>query len=245
MTVNPTRTKADRVYDDMRADILSGRLPPGTRLRYAELCEHYSSSTGVLREAMLRLSEQGLVKGEPQQGFQVVELSIDDLQDLTAAREVIEGLALRHAMTEGDVEWESRIIAAHHRLSRSSMQDPTDSLRLSDQWAVEHAEFHRALLDGCRNRRLKEFASSLRDAAELYRRWSLPLGRNSGERDVSVEHDALLAAVLDRDTELAVELLTTHIRRTSNLLLEGILADSPTTATLALAASSQTGAAEE
>ena len=74
-----TRTKAERVYELMRADILAGRLRPGSRLRYAELCEHYETSTGVLREAMLRLSEQGLVKGEPQQGFQVVDLSVEDL----------------------------------------------------------------------------------------------------------------------------------------------------------------------
>ena len=214
-----TRTKAERVYELLRADILAGRLQPGSRLRYAELCDRYETSTGVLREAMLRLSEQGLVKGEPQQGFQVVDLSIEDLRDLTGARVVLESLALRSALADGDVEWESRILASHHRLSRTAQYNADDPDRLSDEWVAEHAEFHRALLDGCTNRRIKEVASSLRDSAELYRRWSLPLGKGA-DRDVAAEHDQLLQAVLDRDTDRAVQSLTNHITATSNILLD-------------------------
>jgi len=214
-----TRTKAERVYEVLRADILAGRLHPGARLRYAELCDRYETSTGVLREAMLRLSEQGLVKGEPQQGFQVVDLSIEDLRDLTGARVVLESLALRSALADGDIEWESRILASHHRLSRTAQYDAEDPDRLSDEWVAEHAEFHRALLDGCTNRRIKEIASSLRDSAELYRRWSLPLGKGA-DRDVAAEHDQLLQAVLDRDTDRAVQSLTNHITATSNILLD-------------------------
>ena len=214
-----TRTKAERVYELMRADILTGRLPPGSRLRYADLCERYQTSTGVLREAMLRLSEQGLVKGEPQQGFQVVELSVEDLGDLTDARVVLETLVLRSAIADGDVEWESRILASHHRLSRTSERDAADPDRLSDEWVAQHAEFHQTLLDGCTNRRLKETASSLRAAAELYRRWSLPLG-NAADRHVNDEHDELLAAALARDADRAVESLTKHITLTSNILLD-------------------------
>jgi DNA-binding GntR family transcriptional regulator len=220
-----TRTKAERVYELMRADILTGRLPPGSRLRYADLCERYQTSTGVLREAMLRLSEQGLVKGEPQQGFQVVELSVEDLGDLTDARVVLETLVLRSAIADGDVEWESRILAAHHRLSRTSQRDPADPDRLSDEWVAQHAEFHHTLLDGCANRRLKETASSLRAAAELYRRWSLPLG-NAADRNVNDEHDKLLAAALERDADRAVMLLTDHITLTSNILLDTYAATS-------------------
>jgi len=214
-----TRTKAERVYELLRADILAGRLQPGSRLRYAELCDRYETSTGVLREAMLRLSEQGLVKGEPQQGFQVVDLSIEDLRDLTDARVLLESLALRSALADGDVEWESRILASHHRLSRTAQYNADDPDRLSDEWVAEHAEFHRALLDGCTNRRIKEVASSLRDSAELYRRWSLPLGKGA-DRDVAAEHDELLQAVLDRDTDRAVQSLTNHITATSNILLD-------------------------
>jgi DNA-binding GntR family transcriptional regulator len=219
-----TPTKAERVFEQMRADILAGRLRPGSRLRYAELSSHYETSTGVLREAMLRLSEQSLVKGEPQQGFQVVDLSVEDLRDLTDARVVLETLVFRSAVAEGDLDWETRILASHHRLSRTPQFDENDPARLSDEWVTEHAEFHRALLDGCANRRLKEIASSLRDTAELYRRWSLPLGSGI-ERDVAAEHEALLSAVLARDADLAVKALTDHISLTSSILLDTFAAE--------------------
>src|SRR5471030_2920308 len=108
----PARSKAESVYNQLRADVLAGRHPPGHRLRYTELCEQYQTSMGVLRECLLRLAEQGLVKGEPQQGFQVTDLSADDLRDLTAARCELEGLVLRHACADGDIDWESHVIAA-------------------------------------------------------------------------------------------------------------------------------------
>ncbi|GAC1592129.1 MAG: GntR family transcriptional regulator [Acidimicrobiales bacterium] len=214
------RAKAEDVYGRLRADILAGRHQPGQRLRYAELCERYSTSMGVLRESMLRLAEQGLVKGEPQQGFQVVALSIGDLRELTDARRELECLTLRHAIAEGDVEWESRLVAAHHRLSRAPQLDIDDNARLSDHWVSAHAEFHDLLLEGCSNRRLKDIAGSLRAAAELYRRWSVPLGHD--DRDIDAEHAAILSAVLARDSDEAVMHLGEHIEHTTHILLTSL-----------------------
>jgi DNA-binding GntR family transcriptional regulator len=210
-------TKADRVYGQLRADILAGRYKPGQRLRYTELCERYRTSTGVLRESLVRLAEQGLARGEPQQGFLVTPLSVTDLRDLTEARRELETLALRHAIADGDVEWESRIVAAHHRLSRAPQFDPEDPERLSDTWVTAHAEFHRTLLGGCANQRLKSIAVSLRASAELYRRWSVPLDHVG--RDIAAEHAEILAAVLARDPDRALLCLSTHVERTTEILL--------------------------
>ena len=219
-------SKAEAVYNGLRADVLAGRHPPGTRLRYTELADRYHTSMGVLRESMLRLAEQGLVKGEPQQGFQVVDLSVDDLRELTAARSELESLTLRHAICDGDLEWESRLIAAHHRLTRTPQFDSGDPQRLSDNWVAAHAEFHNTLLDGCANQRLKDIARSLRDAAELYRRWSVPLG-HANDRDIGAEHAAILASVLARDGEQAVQCLTEHIQYTTNVLLASLTSLAP------------------
>lgn len=212
-------SKAMRVYSELRADILSGRLKPGERLRYTELCERYSSSMGVLRESMLRLAEQGLARGELQQGFQVTPLSTDDLEELTEARRELETLTLRRAIADGDVEWEARLLGAHHRLIRTPLVDPTDRERLNDAWVAAHANFHEALLSGCANNRLRSMSKTLRDSAELYRSWSLPLGRESATRDVEGEHAAILDATLVRDSERAVNLLVGHIELTSSSLM--------------------------
>ena len=103
-------TRTEQVYSSIRADILSGRLEPGARLPFADLTDRYGASMGALREALQRLAEQGLVVNEPQQGFRVQALSVDDLRDLTAARCEIEGLALRYSIAHGDLAWESGIV---------------------------------------------------------------------------------------------------------------------------------------
>jgi DNA-binding GntR family transcriptional regulator len=222
-------TKADLVFDRLRGDILAGRHRPGERLRYTELCDRYATSTGVLREALLRLVEQGLVVGEAQHGFRVVPLSADDLLELTQARYEVEGLTLRLAVTNGDVDWESRLIAAHHVLMRSPQLDPDDPGRVSDGWVSAHDRFHAALLDGCDNQRLKSIAATMRSSAELYRRWSVPLGRESG-RDIPGEHAGILEAAVARDIPQAVARLTAHIRRTTDILLTSEGATDPAAA---------------
>jgi DNA-binding GntR family transcriptional regulator len=212
-------SKAERVYTELRGDILAGRLQPGERLPYAELCERYGTSMGVLRETLLRLAEQGLARGEFQQGFQVTPLSTTDLLELTEARLVLEPLTLRQAIANGDVEWEVRIIASHHRLSRASPYDAADPDQLSDLWVAVHADFHEALLSGCTNKRLKSMTTALRDSAELYRRWSLPFGHESSSREVEVEHSDIIDAVVSRNADRAVGLLISHIERTTSMLL--------------------------
>jgi DNA-binding GntR family transcriptional regulator len=211
-------TKADLVFDRLRGDILAGRNRPGERLRYTDLCDRYATSMGVLREALLRLVEQGLVVSEAQHGFRVIPVSAADLRELTQARFELEGLTVRLAVTDGDVDWESRLIGAHHSLVRSPQLDPDDPERLSDAWVTAHEKFHAALLDGCDNQRLKAMAATMRAASELYRRWSVTLGGESG-RDIPGEHAGILEAAVARDTPRAVDLLTAHIQRTTDILL--------------------------
>lgn len=218
----PGSTKAEVTFARLQADIISGKLAPGRRLRYSELCEEYQTSMGVLRESMLRLVEQGLVQASPWQGFRVMPLSIDDLRDLTDTRLEIEALTLQWALTDGDLSWEGQLMAAHHKLSRTPQFSAEDPERLNEDWAGAHNDFHNVLLDACHIRRLKVIAASLRDAAGLYWRWYLPR-----QRDISGEHAALLNAVLERDKEVAVPLLREHIEATTTAITEAMRADPP------------------
>lgn len=217
------KTRQEEALKALRGDILAGRLIPGQKLPFAELCANYSVSVGVIREALSRLVEQGLVQVEPQQGFRVTPISGPDLVYLTEARREIETLTLRHAIAEGGVSWESEVLAAHYRLRRCPRLDPEDPVRLNDDWVEAHAVFHATLLDGCRNPRLKAIALQLRDSAELYRRWSVPLGHRP-QRDIEGEHQAIVDAVTAGDTEGAIQALDHHIALTTELLLDSGLA---------------------
>jgi len=214
-----SRTLNGEVSNKVRSDILAGYLRPGTRLQPAELAHKYSVSLTVVREALARLAEGELVEWVPQTGFRVASLSLDDLSDLTDVRLDIETLAVRYAVQRGDLAWEAQVLAAHHTLDRTPQFDPSDSHRVTEEWAKAHADFHRACLEGCNSKRLMEISSQLRDGAELYRRWSHSLGDDSS-RDVPGEHRALLRALMDRDEVAAVEVLRQHISLTTDVLLE-------------------------
>ncbi|MBC2592440.1 GntR family transcriptional regulator [Rhodococcus aetherivorans] len=214
MASTKASTLAGAVYEQIRREILNGAYQPGRRLRFVDLAERYSVSQSVIREALARLSEQGLVDSLPQQGFRVVSLSLKDLNELTEARCDIESLAFRYAVERGDMEWESRVVAAHHRLaSTPTIVDGEPN----PEWFDVHERFHRALLEGCGNDRLLGVALSLRDASALYRHWSCPIGHDY-TRDVAAEHKAILEAALVRDPEVAASLLCEHIERTTAAL---------------------------
>lgn len=218
MSRSGTPTRAERVHAELRADILAGRLRPGARLPFAELSARYQVSMGVAREALTRLTAEGLVESQPQYGFRVRPVSVEDLRHLTEARCAIEALVLRQAFAHGGVAWESAILAAHHRLERTPQMTVDDPDRISDDWVVAHSAYHLALLSGCPNPRLLDVATSLRDSAELYRRWSVPLGQE--HRDIPGEHRAMLEAVLVHDADAAVAVLAEHIQHTTDVLLE-------------------------
>jgi len=219
------KTRTEEVYGRLRADILAGRRQPGERLPFAELTEWYGASMGVTREVLSRLVEQGLVVSEPQVGFRVVPLSVADLLDLTEARGHIEVLAVRLAIEHGNLAWESRLVAAHHALDRTPMMSGDDPALLNPVWTSAHAEFHVALCAGCPNARIKATAANLRDAAELYRHWSVP-SRPDDPRDIQGEHRAMLEAAIARDGDRTAALLLAHLRDTAAILVDAFHASS-------------------
>lgn len=211
-------TRSLEVYDEIRSDIMSTRIPPGTRLKVGPLCERFGVSLSVVREALTRLSEQRLVRSEPQFGFSVVPLDRDGLEDLTRVRAEIETLALRWAIECADLSWETSVVAALYRLGRTPVSEPGNENGISDAWSDAHAAFHAALASGCGSPLLMELRRGPYDSAEIYRRWARP-GAVREERDVRKEHTEIADAAIARDIGLATSLLETHIRRTTRTLL--------------------------
>ncbi|CAM2769122.1 GntR family transcriptional regulator [Prescottella defluvii] len=212
-------TRADEIHARLRADILGGALAPGEKLAFGRLQERYGVSTGVLREVLPRLVEQGLAVSEAQLGFRVVPVSVPDLSELTETRVFIESEALRQSIAHGDIEWESAVLAARHTLARTPAVDADG--RVTEAWLSAHGNFHGTLLRACPNGRLVRIAESLRDVSEVYRCWSVR-GAESGRRDVGAEHDRIAAAAVDRDADRAVHELRRHIELTTALLIAGV-----------------------
>ena len=209
-------SRTDEAFQRLREDILHGRLEPGSRLRVESLSKEYGVSSGVIREALPRLVGQGLAVAMPQQGVRVVSVDLEDLRQLTDAAVEVETLVLRRSLTEGSVEWESAVLAAHHHLSRLPLRD--SDATINDEWAIAHTRFHMSILDGCSNRRLTGLAASLRDAGEVYRRWADRPGAMSEEEHVD-NHRRICDLVVERDTDGAVAELRRHIELTTALIV--------------------------
>lgn len=209
-------TRATLVAASMRDDILRGRLLPGERLVFPDLCHRYDASVGAIREALVSLVGQGLVKAQAHQGYEVTPLSHDELLGLTEARLWVEPIVLRDAIEKGDLSWEGRVVKTHHVMSRTSRHEEDGGMN-ADEWAVAHEAFHAALFSGSTNRRMLEIINDFAEEAALYRRWSMPF---ETDRDVAGEHLGIMDAALARDAHLAVERLTAHISLTTRLLIE-------------------------
>jgi DNA-binding GntR family transcriptional regulator len=210
----------EKVYRDLRASLLACRIAPGERLKIADLCEQLDVSLGAVREALSRLSSEGLVVTEPQRGFRAAPISREELQDLTQVRIEIESLCLRRALEVGDLSWESTAVAAFHTLAHTPKSGGDDPLMLSDIWSERHAHFHESLVSSCDSPTLMQIRRQLYAQSERYRRLSLPLAET--DRDLVHEHRAMLDAVLARDADLAVALMAGHLRQTTQILLSAI-----------------------
>lgn len=198
------------LLQSMRADIISGLLEPGQRLKFDELQSRYSASIGLLREALRHLLSQGLVQLEANRGFSVAPVSVADFLDITELRIKFESMALADAIRDGDDAWEAEIVTSLHLLLK--LTEPGAQSTKSPEWPARHRRFHQALVAASRSPWLLHFRNVLFDQAERYR--SLGRKYRRSPRDIASEHRQLGEAVLARDSSLACRLGEQHIRST-------------------------------
>ena len=214
------RTLANQALDLLRRDILSGTLAPGLRLRTKELQASYGLGLSPLRESLQRLSAEGMVVNDAQRGFAVAAVTVAELHDLTVARTALESTMLPMAINLGSADWEGDIVAAFHRLSRTPLPNDPAAIADASLWELRHRSFHHALVAGCGSPWLLRLHGQLVDQSERYRKIRILHHQESQAqvRDVNAEHQAVMEAVLRRDAEQAVALMTKHLVATSDAI---------------------------
>lgn len=222
MARTPTSaTLGGDVYSSVRRAILSGQFEPGSHLKASELREQFGPvSLSVVREALSRLTAQRLVVARHNQGFFVTDITVEGIEGLTAVRILIEGEALRLSLENGDFDWESRVVGAHHVLSRTPRRSPDDPSSTSEAWAQAHRDFHEALISSCGIPVLSDICDLLLDGSELYRRVASRVG--DPDRDVEREHKELMDFAIARDTDKALASFARHLRRTTATVVRGL-----------------------
>lgn len=203
------------IAETVRADILSGRLVPGTRISTADLQTRFDVSLGAVREALLQLAADNLAIAVDRRGFHVAPVSVPDLQDLARSRAEIETFAIRDAIANSTSATEGDILAALHRLDGIVRNDDGT---LSPEWYEEHRRYHATLVAACSSRWMSRFRATLHDQFERYCRISMALRHSTKAKDRH-SHRALAEAMLARDADLACEIMNEHIWGTVQIVL--------------------------
>ena len=216
-------TLATAVHRRLREDILSGRLPPGSKLKLRDLTDCYGAGASPMREALSKLAAEGLAERLEHRGFRVSEAQPAQLAGLIRSRVLAEGAALRDAIAHGDAAWEEAVLLAEHRLNRLARSLHPARFLANPEWEACHQQFHRALLAACPAPALLAFCERLREEAGRYRALSNTMAYPG--RDVAVEHAEIARAAIRREAGPACALLAQHYERTGQIVSADLRGD--------------------
>jgi DNA-binding GntR family transcriptional regulator len=196
----------DDGYRRIRNDILFGGLRPGQKLRLESMREDYGVSVSTLREILSRLSSEGLVVAEGRRGFEVAGISAAELRELAALRLLLECHSIELSFAQGDMEWEGRLVSAHHKLAATErhLGSKKGNPRL---WKQYDGEFHHALISNCGSRVLLDTHAAVFDRYFRYQVLTL----NYRGEEPAHQHRELLDCALKRDAARAKAILVAHI----------------------------------
>jgi len=220
--VKPPRTLVERAYLSLRHDVVCGKLAPGERLRVEHLKDQYAVGAGTLREALSLLVADALVTAEGQRGFRVAQISMEDLEDVTNTRVMLETEALRQSIRHGDARWEADVVAAYGLLTQAEIDLAGAG---SELWERRNKAFHETLISAHDSAWTKYLLGILYRHAERYRNinWRLTAAHASG-RDVRREHEEIFRAAVDRQEARASLALESHVRLTHDIVKRQALA---------------------
>ena len=209
-------TLASAVYERLRDDIITGSQPPTHKLHIRNLCERFSVGLSPMREALSRLSSEGLIQQTDRRGFSVAPVSLPELVDLTRARCWINEIGLRESIAHGGDAWEEKLVLSFYRMQRTPRIVADSTADRNPDWEHAHRAFHLSLISGCGSDWIVGICDKLFDASERYRHWARRAGvvRSSAES----EHREIMEAAVKRDSAAAIALLNAHFQRTAELV---------------------------
>jgi DNA-binding GntR family transcriptional regulator len=202
----------NKVFEQVRREILSCALMPGEELRENELARRYGVSKSPVRDAMQKLEFEGLVEIEPRRGHRVKPISVSDAEDMLDLRVILETAAVRRIA---------------ERAPEADLKD-LDRFRSADTtsisgFTVYNRDFHKHLSRLSGNRRLAEETQRV---MEMYDRLCMVSLSNKRGPDSFAEpladHVAIIDALQARDGTRAARLLTRHITRSRGSIMRGL-----------------------
>lgn len=207
----PSQTR--RAYEELKRRILDNELPPGTQALEQEIALLLGMSRTPVREALIRLAQEGMVEVRPRHGMRVLPISVIDLREIYDLLTGLESTAV-------DILARRGLTAAEASELDGLLDEMTAALQREDLdgWAAGDTRFHRRLVELAGNQRLLAMFEAIRDQSHRARMVTLRLRPTPSLSND--EHAAVVAAIRRRDAELAHRLHRAHRQRAARLLID-------------------------
>jgi DNA-binding GntR family transcriptional regulator len=211
---DPSRvSNAERAYRALKALILTNQLPAGSQLLEQEAALRLGMSRTPVREAMVRLEQDGVAEIRPRHGMRVLPVSADDMREIYEVLTSLESTAAELVARRGVSDAELADL-------QSAVSDMDAALAIDDleAWAAADQRFHSLLVELTRNQRLQQIVTQLGEQAHRARMMTLrlrpkPVGSNR-------DHAMLVAAIAARDADQARSIHHNHRAKAGIMLVE-------------------------
>lgn len=209
---------SDQAYELLRRDILTCVLVPGTAVSEASLCTRYDLGKAPVRSALSRLRQEGLVSASPRRSFVVAPITLRDVQELYALREILEPATVRLAAGRVDSKRLEKLDAICRK--GYTPGDPASTLRFLEA----NREFHLQIADASGNQRFARLLAQVLD--ETTRVMHIGLGLRNRNAEMQHEHHALLAALENGDGDAAARIAESQVAASRAMVLAGLMTSS-------------------
>ena len=203
---------ADKAYAEVKRRILDNEMPAGYQILEQELARLLDMSRTPVREAMIRLAEEGMVEIRPRHGLRVLPLSATDMREIYDVLVALEAAAAQLVAERGlDDDQLNQL--------RNAVADMDEALAIDDlrAWAAADERFHMLLVDYCGNARLRSLVGTFWDQSHRARMATLRL--RPKPVDSNKDHAALVDAITRGDPEAARETHRQHRIRAGHMLV--------------------------
>lgn len=191
----------EKVYGELRADMISCRLAPGTEIRESELAARFGVSKSPVRDALMRLEREGLVITLPRQGYRVAPVSLADVQDMFHLRDALERACMERIVRRASDEQLAELEAFRH--FKASAWD--------GGFIAYNREFHHALARIAGNARMRSQLDDLIDQMERAVQLSLSSLKQGDPQSLVEEHCRIIEALQGRQLSRAQRLASAHV----------------------------------
>jgi len=200
----PRPNAAQRAYDFAKWAILNAVYPAGEVITVNALAREIGLSRTPVREALLRLEAEGLVRVEPRRGAVVASFSPQEVEDVLEARILVENYTAARSF-ESREKFLSELLQVHEETKRRRREQDTAGFTAADRL------FHEIIVDGAGNEVLSEMYRSLRERQTLFTS-TMVRGRADRMEAAIAEHDRIIEKLQGDDEDAFIEVVNSHLQ---------------------------------